>query len=131
MADTINKTIFEQVGGTEAVRLLVIKLYSKILTDDLLTPYFENISVERLRASQHAFIMMALGGPNNYSGQSLRHAHQKLVENGLSDIHFNAVKTHMATSMQELGVQNDLIQQTMDLVETLRNDVLCRDIEKD
>ena len=127
MADTINKTIFEQIGGDEAVKLLVIKLYSKILTDDLLTPFFENISVERLRTSQHAFIMMALGGPNRYTGTSLRHAHQKLVDRGMSDIHFNAVKLHMMTSMQELGVQKHLIDHTMNLVETLRNDVLCRD----
>lgn len=126
MADNTEKTIFDQVGGEEAVKLLVIKLYSKILSDDLLIPFFENISVDRLRASQHAFIMMALGGPNRYNGTSLRHAHHKLVEQGLSDIHFNAVKNHMMTSMQELGIQKDLISQTMNLIETLRADVLCR-----
>ncbi len=119
-------SLFDQVGGEEAVTQLVIKLYTKILQDDLLSPFFETVSVERLRTSQRAFIMMALGGSNTYTGKSLRHAHQPLVDKGLSDVHFNAVKLHMTTSMQELGVTKYLIDAAMDIVETTRNDILCR-----
>lgn len=121
-----NPSLFDQVGGEEAVRQLVIKLYTKILQDELLSPFFENVSVERLRTSQRAFIMMALGGPNSYTGKSLRHAHQPLVDRGLNDQHFNAVKMHMSAAMKELGVPHILIEQTMAVVETTRDDVLCR-----
>ena len=126
MTQTNMPTLFERVGGAEAVKLLVLKLYTKILQDELLNSFFVTVSVERLRASQHAFIMMALGGPNHYNGQSLRNAHKRLVEQGLSDMHFNAVKSHMADSMRELGLDSALITETMDIVETTRHDVLCR-----
>ncbi len=126
-----SKSLFEQVGGQEAVKLLVLKLYDKILQDDLLSPFFENVSVEKLRASQNAFIQMALGGPHLYTGKSLRHAHRPLVDRGLSDVHFNAVKKHMMISMRELNVANDLIDKTMNIVETTRDDILCRGQEKD
>jgi hemoglobin len=123
-----NNSLFEQVGGEEAVRQLVVKLYTKILQDELLAPFFETISVEKLRSSQRAFITMALGGPNNYTGKALRHAHKPLVDRGLNDQHFDAVKLHINVSMQELGVAKPLIEQTMDIVETTRHDILCRSV---
>lgn len=120
------KSIYERVGGEESVRLLVLKMYEKVLQDDLLSPFFENIDVDRLRASQNAFIKMALGGPHQYTGKSLENAHRALVERGLDDMHFNAVKRHMHLSMKELGVANDLIDEAMNIVESTRDDVLCR-----
>lgn len=121
-----NGTLFERVGGEETVRLLVLKLYDKILQDELLLPFFENVNVERLRASQHAFIMMALGGPHQYTGRSLENAHRPLVERGLGDSHFNAVKQHMLTSMKELGIAETCVMQAMQIIEATRSHVLCR-----
>ncbi len=122
----MSKTLFEKVGGESAVSATVAKLYEKVLDDDLLAPYFDDIDIERLRRSQSAFVMMAFGGPNNYSGQSLRKAHARLVKNGLSDEHFDAVATHLADSMRELSVPNDLITEAMATVETTRDDILNR-----
>lgn len=121
------ESLFDRVGGKDAVRATVVKLYEKILEDDLLSPFFGDIDIPRLRNSQTAFVMMAFGGPNNYNGEGLRKAHQPLVDRGLSDEHFDAVAGHLADGMRELGVSNELIAEAIAVVETTRDDVLCKD----
>lgn len=121
------QSVYERIGGENAVKATVVKLYEKILLDELLSPFFENIDISKLRVSQTAFIKMALGGPHNYSGEGLRKAHEGLVTQGLSDEHFNAVAGHLSESMRELNVPDELIKETLATVETTRSDVLCKD----
>ena len=122
----MSESLFERIGGEGAVGAAVAKLYQKVLDDKLLAPYFDDIDIERLRRSQSAFVMMAFGGPNNYTGQNLRRAHARLVENGLSDIHFDAVAMHLKAAMEELNVAQELIIEALEIVETTRDDVLNR-----
>jgi hemoglobin len=119
-------SLYEKIGGEPAIRVAVIKLYSALLTDDDLKPFFEDIDVARLRSSQAAFITMALGGPHHYTGQNMRNAHRRLVQKGLTDLHFDKVKLHLSHVLAELGVKADLIEQALRIVETTRADVLNR-----
>lgn len=121
---TSSSSLYEQIGGADTVRAVVVKLYKKILSDDRLTPFFEDVAIERLRASQNAFVGMAFGGPIHYSGKNLRDAHRHLVARGLNDSHFNAVARHLKDAMAELGVTPPLIEQALAIVETTRADIL-------
>ncbi len=122
----MEKTLYERIGGEDAVKATVTKLYGKLLTDNLLSDYFDPERVDILKTSQIAFITMAFGGPHNYTGQDLRKAHAPYVAQGMSDIHFNAVAEHLQESMEELNVDKDLIQEALAIVETTRNDVLSK-----
>lgn len=118
--------LFERIGGEAAVSATVAKLYEKILNDETLAYFFDDIDINRLRKSQSAFVGMAFGGPNHYNGQGLRNAHKKLVEQGLSDSHFDAVASHLKASMEELNVPQALIEEALATVETTRKDILNR-----
>lgn len=122
----MSASLFDRIGGDVAVTATVIKLYEKILDDDLLSPFFENTDVDTLRQSQIAFVTYAFGGATNYTGRSLRLAHAGSVKKGLSDVHFDRVAKHLKTSMAELGVDHDLIDQAIKIVASTRNDVLNR-----
>jgi hemoglobin len=120
----MGKTLFERIGGEGAVRATVIKMYDKVLDDAELAPFFENIDVDKLRLSQTAFVTYAFGGPNHYTGSSLRSAHKNAVEHGLSDNHFDAVARHLKAAMEELSVPADLISEALAIVGSTRKDVL-------
>jgi hemoglobin len=120
----MNKSLFERIGGESAVKATVIKMYDKILDDVQLAPFFENIDVDRLRLSQSAFVTYAFGGPNHYTGKSLRAAHAGAVSHGLSDAHFDRVAGHLKTAMEELNVPADLISEALAIVGSTRKDVL-------
>ena len=119
-------SLYERIGGEGAVSATVMKLYEKILDDDLLAPFFENSDVDSLRRSQHAFVTYAFGGPNHYQGKSMRAAHNEAVNHGLSDAHFDAVAKHLKTAMQELNVPEALIAEALAIVNSTRADVLNR-----
>lgn len=120
----MNPSLFERIGGDSAVRATVIKMYDKILDDPELAPFFENIDVDTLRLSQTAFVTFAFGGPNHYSGKALRAAHKNAVADGLSDLHFDRVATHLESAMRELEVPAPLIAEALAIVGTTRADVL-------
>jgi hemoglobin len=120
----MNESLFKKIGGEGAVTATVVKMYEKILSDPELAPFFENTNVEALRHSQSAFVTFAFGGPNNYTGKSMRHAHERSVKHGLNDKHFDLVAGHLKAAMQELNVPENLIAEALAIVETTRSDVL-------
>lgn len=119
-------TLFEQIGGEAAVDAAVDVFYRKVLSDDRISRFFDDIDMDRQRAKQKAFLTMAFGGPSNYSGKDMRTAHARLVAAGLNDSHFDAVVELLGGTLAELGVKPELIQQVAAIAESTRNDVLGR-----
>lgn len=119
-------SLYEEIGGRDAVNAAVDVFYTKVFSDALLIPFFEKTDRKQQIAKQKAFLTYAFGGAPNYSGKSLREAHKASVEKGLSDVHFNAVAGHLQTTLQELGVAPHLIDQVMTIAGSTRNEVLNR-----
>jgi hemoglobin len=120
------KTLFERIGGADAVRATVTRLYGKILNDASLLPFFAEIDIERLRRSQSAFVSHAFGCLHPLGAVNLRQAHKRLVAQGLSDQHFDSVARHLHDVMVELGVPQKEIAEALAVVETTRAEVLDR-----
>jgi hemoglobin len=119
-------TLFEQLGGQDAVEAAVDNFYRKVLTDDRVSSFFDDVDMDRQRAKQKAFLTMAFGGPHNYSGKDMRTAHARLVAKGLNDSHVDAIIELLGATLQEMGVAEGLIQQVAAIAESTRNDVLNR-----
>jgi hemoglobin len=119
-------TLFEQLGGNAAVEAAVDLFYPKVLADDRISGFFEGVDMDRQGRKQKAFLAMAFGGPKRYSGRAMRAGHAHLVEQGLSDEHFDAVVENLATTLREMGVAEELIAQVGEIAESTRVDVLGR-----
>ena len=126
MSESSSKTLFEQLGGEAAVDAAVDIFYRRVLSDHRINRFFDNTDMDQQAAKQKAFLTMAFGGPNNYSGTDMRTAHAKFVKMGLDDSHFDAVVENLAATLQELNVPAALIEQVAAIAETTRNDVLGR-----
>ncbi|MBV2111935.1 MAG: chemotaxis protein [Candidatus Thiodiazotropha sp. (ex Ctena orbiculata)] len=121
------KSLFEKLGGKAAVEAAVDKFYEKVLADKRISHFFDGVDMKRQRAKQKAFLTYAFGGAPNYSGASIRKAHEKLVkEKGLNDSHFDAVAENLQKTLKELGVSNNLINEVMTIAASTRDDVLNR-----
>ncbi|HLK60404.1 MAG TPA: group 1 truncated hemoglobin [Chthonomonadaceae bacterium] len=118
--------LYEQLGGAGAVDAAVDIFYRKVLSDESISHFFDDVDMERQAAKQKAFLTYAFGGPNNYTGLDMRHAHAHLVARGLNDDHFNAVAGHLQSTLAELSVPAELIDQVLTIAESTRNDVLGR-----
>lgn len=116
--------LYGKLGGEEAVSAAVDIFYRKVLSDDSISGFFDDVDMDEQRAKQKAFLTMAFGGPNNYSGKDMREAHARLVEKGLNEDHFGAVAGHLVATLQELGVAKDLIDQVVEIASSTKPDVL-------
>lgn len=119
-------TLFEQLGGKEAVQKAVVLFYEKVMADKRINSFFAGIDMAQQRKKQTLFLTYVFGGPNNYSGKNMREAHAVLVKKGLSDVHFDAVIENLGNTLVEMGVGTDLINQAAAIAQSTRNDVLGR-----
>ncbi|MDR2195854.1 MAG: group 1 truncated hemoglobin [Gallionellaceae bacterium] len=117
-------SLYDQLGGEAAVNAAVDIFYRKVLQDDRISRFFDGVDMAKQAAKQKAFLTMAFGGPNNYTGEDMRRGHAHLVAQGLNDSHFDAVVENLAATLKELGVSDELIGQVAAVAETTRNDVL-------
>ena len=120
----MSEALFDRLGGEAAVNAAVDIFYRKVLADDRISDFFDGVDMEKQAAKQKAFLTMAFGGPNNYSGEDMRKGHAHLVARGLNDSHFDAVVENLGGTLSELGVSDDLIGEVAAIAETTRNDVL-------
>jgi len=120
----MSESVYERIGGDAAVNAAVDLFYRKVLADDRISNFFSDVDMDQQAAKQKAFLTMALGGPNNYTGEDMRKGHAHLVERGLNDSHFDAVMENLGATLQELGVPDDLIGEAAAIAESTRNDVL-------
>jgi hemoglobin len=119
-------SLFERIGGAPAVDAAVDVFYRKVLGDARIGRFFNDVDMDAQRAKQKSFLTMVFGGPNNYTGKDLRKAHATLVEKGLNDSHFNIVAEHLAATLKDLNVAQDVIAEVMAIAGSTRSDVLNR-----
>jgi len=120
------ESIYERVGGEPAMQELAESFYRKMLSDDRVSHFFDDIDMDRQIAKQKAFLTMVAGGPNNYTGRDMRSAHKHLMEKGLNDTHVDVVIEHLGATLAEMGAPQDIIDAVKSAAEGARNDVLNR-----
>lgn len=118
--------LFDEIGGEKAVDAAVDIFYRKVLKDSRISQFFASVDMDRQAAKQKAFLTVAFGGPNRYTGLDMRRGHAHLVAKGLNDSHFDAVVEDLAATLRELKVPENLIAQVAAIAESTRKDVLGR-----
>ena len=114
------------VIGDAAVSVAVEIFYRKMLMDDRVVHFFDDVDMERQVAKQQGFLTMVFGGPNHYTGRSMREGHRHLVARGLDDSHVDVVLEHLGDTLRELGVGEEKISEVARLANSVRDDVLDR-----
>jgi len=115
-------TIYEAIGGRDAVSAAVDDFYERVLGDPSLADYFAETDVRHLKAHQRAFITMALGGPEAYRGRSMAEAHAEL---DITPEAFHAVVAHLAATLAGLGVDDETIGQIAGALAPLEAEIVA------
>jgi hemoglobin len=122
-------SLYERLGGKAAVELAVDKFYEKVLADERVNHFFAHTDMDQQREHQKSFMTYAFGGDQQWNGKPMREAHQKLVEEmALTDIHFDAIAENLVTTLIELEISQELIDEVVQTVGSVahRNEVLNR-----
>lgn len=114
-------SLYEKLGGAGAIDAAVDIFYRKVLTDDRISHFFDTVDMDSQHVKQKAFLTMAFGGPNNYTGQDMRNAHKHM---NLTEEHFNAVAENLVATLKELNVGEDDINEVVTIALSVKDDVL-------
>ncbi len=118
-ADTA--TLYDRVGGQEALTLAVELFYERLLADPSVAHYFEGVHLGRLRERQVRFFAAALGGPTPWKGRSMAAVHEGM---GISQEDFDVVAGHLVAVLQELNVGPDVIDGIVATVAPLASSIV-------
>ncbi|MCV7399313.1 group 1 truncated hemoglobin [Mycobacterium fragae] len=114
-------SIYDRIGGHEALELVVDDFYARVLADDHLSGFFTGTNVNRLKGRQVEFLAAALGGPGPYTGASLRQVHQG---RGITMRHFNLVAGHLTDSLRAAGVPSETVTDILGVIAPLADDIV-------
>jgi methyl-accepting chemotaxis protein len=119
--DTDSASLFDRLGGVDALSAVVTAFYDRVLADPLLMPFFEGVDRGWLERSQAAFLTAAADGPDKYNGRDMRSAHARMA---VEEQHFTAVAVHLEATLRAAGVADELIAETLGLVGPLASQVV-------
>ena len=93
-----SSSLYDMIGGRDAIASLVVRFYERVLADPLLAPLFMHAPVDRLRRMQVEFFSAALDGPTPYKGRVIAHAHQQLP---ITRTHFQRFVDHLFETLAD------------------------------
>lgn len=114
-------SIYDEIGGPEAVAATVEEFYRRLLADPETAPFFDDLDLGALKAHQRAFIAAALGGPDLYAGRDMSAAHAGL---NIGNDDFDAVVGHLVDTLTSLGVPGETIAAIGGALTPLRADIV-------
>ena len=110
-------SLYDQLGGEPGVSAVADDFYHRISTDALLGAWFVDANGADIRLHLRAYLAVALGGPEEYSGRSLRRAHHSLRITGEA---WNRMLVLLAESFRGAGVDDRLNAEVVAIIGTLR-----------
>ncbi len=116
-------SLYQKLGGKAAINAAVDAFYVKVLADDRVKHFFDNVSMDKQRRKQKEFLSAAFGGPLPWTGKDMRKAHEGM---GLTEEHFNAIAENLVNTLKDLKISQDLIDQVVAVALTTKDDVLGR-----
>lgn len=115
-------SIYEQIGGQEALISVVDDFYVRVLADEELAPYFTGSNMSRLKGRQVEFFAAALGGPDHYDGLSMKEAHRG---RGIDQKAFDRVAQLLAESLADAGVPSQTVDEIIGAIAPLASDIVA------
>ncbi len=105
-----NKSLYERLGGKEAISAVVDEFAGIVLADARIKNKFAKSDPTRLVTNLKDFVCMATGGPCQYNGLDMKKAHKRM---GVTNGEFNALVEDLVAALDKFKVgekeKNDLL----------------------
>ena len=121
ITDSGQPTIYDAIGGEDALVKVVDDFYRRVIDDERLAGFFVGTNMTRLQGRQVEFFAAALGGPQTYTGATMRQVHKG---RGIRQEHFDLVAFHLTESLRDAGVPGALVSRIIELIAPLAGEIV-------
>ncbi|KAK9700838.1 hypothetical protein K7432_012013 [Basidiobolus ranarum] len=124
---TIEKSLYQTLGGEETISQVIDLFYSKyVLNDVRIKQFFVGVDMEKQRIILTKSLAFSLGGPAN-NGEKMNIAHRHL---NLKDEHFDAVVDDLSKALRDLNVSEEMVAKVITVAKVACDDAAGRKEEK-
>lgn len=120
------RTLYQRLGGLEAIAAVTDDFLGRVLADPRLKPYFKGLEPKDLqRIRQHVVdqLCAATGGPCFYPGKDMKSAHQELE---ITAEIYNAFTGHIAATLETFRVPDRERNELATIINSLRAQIVNR-----
>lgn len=76
MASSSDTSLYERIGGSEAIAAAIDAFYERVFADSRVSHYFEDVDIDRLKHQQQQFFEFGTGGPGSYDVSRIELMHK-------------------------------------------------------
>jgi hemoglobin len=98
---TTEKTLYERLGGIDAIKAVVGDFAGRVLADERVNKKFAKSDASRLVLHLQEQICAATGGPCEYTGQDMKSAHKHMK---VTEGEFNALVEDLVATLDKFNV---------------------------
>ena len=103
-----SQSMFDKYGGFSVVSKIVLDLYERLLDDDDLGPFFDEVDFAKIVDHQTKFVSSVMGGPAAYTDTQIRKLHSHLP---ITAAHFQKLAVILTQVLADHGVADEDAQE--------------------
>ena len=126
MSTSGEKSLYERLGGYNAIAAAVDDLLPRLFSDPQIGDYWKgksNDSKKRERQITVDFFCEALGGPVNYTGRDMKTSHEGI---GISESDWEVFVKHTVATLEHLEVPEREKNEFLAAAASLKGDIVER-----
>lgn len=116
-----DQTLYRRLGGRDGLSSVVDDFYDRVLADDRLEPFFEDVDMADQRAHQTQFLAAVTGGPVDYGGAEMSTAHDHL---DIDHEEYDAIENHLEDALARHDVSASERDDVVAAVEEFRDAIV-------
>ncbi|ELZ06482.1 globin [Natrialba chahannaoensis JCM 10990] len=114
-------TLYDRLGGEDAIGAVVDEFYDRVMADEQVAHFFDDVDMQKQRAHQTQFISSVAGGPVEYTGGEMEAVHDGM---GIDHDEFDAIATHLDDALGEFDVGDDDREAVLEAIESHREPIV-------
>lgn len=118
----MKRSLFDKYGGFSRISRIVMSLYDKLLDDDDVGPFFDDVDLPKLIDHQTKFVSSLMGGPASFTDGHIERAHAHMT---VSDVQFDKLKALVRETLEEFKIEPDDVETVLNAFE-IRRPLLIR-----
>ncbi|MFS8183361.1 group I truncated hemoglobin [Pseudovibrio denitrificans] len=119
-----NKTLYERLGGYDAISAVVDSLLPRLQSDDLLARFWQNRGEDGIAREKQLlidYLANSAGGPLYYTGRDMVLTHKGM---GITEADWEAFLGHLKATLESFSLPEAEFNDTVGFVSSLKEEIL-------